>query len=174
PRLRRARRRPVHGRGARVVRRGARRARRARRGEARPAHQGRRPSRPRPLLPPDPAAAARRRRTPSQKENPVISFGPTEEQEVARDAMREFASSVLRPTARAADEAERVDEEALAQAWQLGLTATQIPEAYGGGGEPRSPVTNAIVLEELAYGDAALALAAVAPSLFAMPVVEFG
>jgi alkylation response protein AidB-like acyl-CoA dehydrogenase len=104
----------------------------------------------------------------------MISFGPSEEQEVARDAMREFASSVLRPVARACDEESHVSEDVLAQAWQLGLTSTQIPEIYGGGGEIRSPVTNALVLEELAFGDASLALAAIAPSLVAMPVVEFG
>jgi alkylation response protein AidB-like acyl-CoA dehydrogenase len=104
----------------------------------------------------------------------VISFGPSEEQEVAREAMREFAASAMRPLARASDEAGAVPEDFLEQAWQLGLTSTQIPEAFGGGGEARSPVTNALVLEELAHGDAGLALAALAPSLFAMPVVEFG
>ncbi len=35
----------------------------------------------------------------------MISFGPTEEQEVVRDAMREFSEQVLRPVAREADEA---------------------------------------------------------------------
>jgi len=104
----------------------------------------------------------------------VISFGPTEEQEVAREAMSEFAASAMRPIARASDEASAVPGEFLEQAWQLGLTSTQIPEAYGGGGEARSPLTNAVVLEELAFGDAALALAALAPSLFALPLVEFG
>jgi alkylation response protein AidB-like acyl-CoA dehydrogenase len=104
----------------------------------------------------------------------VISFGPTEEQEIARDAMREFAHSAVRPIARVSEEEGRVPEEFLEQSWQLGLVSTQIPEAYGGGGETRSPITNALVLEELAFGDAGLALAAVAPALFAMPVVEFG
>jgi len=104
----------------------------------------------------------------------MISFGPTEEQEVARDAMRDFAATAMRPIARRCDEESRTPDEFLAQAWQLGLVATQIPEAYGGGGEARSPITNALVLEELAHGDAGLALAATAPALFAMPVVEFG
>lgn len=104
----------------------------------------------------------------------MISFGPTEEQEVARDAMREFASSAIRPIARRCDEESRVPAEFLEQAWQLGLVATQIPEAFGGGGEARSPITNTLVLEELAFGDAGLALAAIAPALFAMPIVEFG
>ena len=104
----------------------------------------------------------------------MISFGPTEEQEVARDAMCEFASSAIRPIARRCDEESRVPGEFLEQTWQLGLVATQIPEAFGGGGEARSPLTNALVLEELAFGDAGLALAAIAPALFAMPIVEFG
>ncbi|MDJ0869483.1 MAG: acyl-CoA dehydrogenase family protein [Myxococcota bacterium] len=104
----------------------------------------------------------------------MISFGPTEEQEVAREAMREYAQSAIRPLARECDEAAAIPDDFLQEVWQLGLTATQIPESYGGGGEPRSPLTNALVLEELACGDASLALAAVAPSLFALPLVEFG
>jgi alkylation response protein AidB-like acyl-CoA dehydrogenase len=104
----------------------------------------------------------------------VISFGPTEEQEIARDAMREFAHSAVRPIARKSEEEGLVPQEFLEESWQLGLVSTQIPEAYGGGGEARSPITNALVLEELAFGDAGLALAALAPALFAMPVVEFG
>jgi alkylation response protein AidB-like acyl-CoA dehydrogenase len=104
----------------------------------------------------------------------MISFGPTEEQEVARDAMRDFAAAALRPIARRCDEESRVPDEFLEQAWQLGLVATQLPEAVGGAGEARSPITNALVLEELAFGDAGLALAAAAPALFAMPVAEFG
>lgn len=104
----------------------------------------------------------------------MISFGPTEEQEVARDAMRDFAAAAMRPIARKCDEESRTPDEFLEQAWQLGLVATQIPEAFGGAGEARSPITNAIVLEELAHGDVGLALAATAPALFAMPVVEFG
>jgi alkylation response protein AidB-like acyl-CoA dehydrogenase len=103
----------------------------------------------------------------------VISFEPTEEQAVAREAMREFAEKSLRPRARECDEAEALPEGFLQEAWELGLTATHVPEAFGGFGA-RSPVTNAIVLEELAFGDAALALAATAPSLFALSVVDQG
>jgi alkylation response protein AidB-like acyl-CoA dehydrogenase len=104
----------------------------------------------------------------------MISFALTEEQEVVREAMRDFAAQAVRPIARECDEASDVPDGFLAQAWQLGLTSTQIPEAYGGGGEPRSPITNAIVLEELAHGDAALALAALTPSLFAHAIADHG
>ena len=72
----------------------------------------------------------------------MISFGPTEEQELAREAMREFGEQVLRTAARDADEAESLPEGLLDQVHELGLLATQIPEAYGGGGEERSPLTH--------------------------------
>ena len=47
---------------------------------------------------------------------------------------------------------------------------TQLPEEFGGGGGPRSPITNAIVLEERAWGDATLAIAAFAPAAFAFSI----
>ena len=90
----------------------------------------------------------------------MISFGMSEEQELVRDAMREFAADAIRPIARECDEAAEVPVDFLETAWTLGLTSTQIPEQFGGAGEERSLVTNAILLEELAHGDAALAIAA--------------
>ena len=104
----------------------------------------------------------------------MISFGMTEEQEMIRDAMREFAADAIRPIARECDEASAIPDEFLETAWSLGLTSTQIPEAYGGAGEARSLVSNAILLEELAFGDASLAMAALAPSLFANAILDQG
>jgi alkylation response protein AidB-like acyl-CoA dehydrogenase len=104
----------------------------------------------------------------------VISFRLEEEQEIAREAMRDFAGDAMRPIARECDEASAIPEEFLAQTWELGLISTQIPEAYGGAGEARSPLTNTIVIEELGWGDAALALAAVAPAAFAYAIVDQG
>jgi alkylation response protein AidB-like acyl-CoA dehydrogenase len=104
----------------------------------------------------------------------MISFGPTEEQELVRTTLREFANDVLRPAAREADEASRLPDGLLDQAWQLGLTNTQLPAAVGGSDEPRSPITNALVLEELGCGDAALGLAVAQPNLFAFAVADLG
>jgi alkylation response protein AidB-like acyl-CoA dehydrogenase len=98
----------------------------------------------------------------------------SEEQEMVRDAMREFAADAIRPIARECDEASEVPADFLETAWTLGLTSTQIPEAYGGAGEERSMVTNAILLEELAFGDASLAMAALAPSLLANAILDQG
>ncbi len=104
----------------------------------------------------------------------MISFAMTEEQEVVRDAMREFAEQAMRPLARECDEAEALSPDFLDQVWELGLTSTQLPSEFGGGGEDRSPLTNAILLEELAFGDASLAIGALAPSLFAQNIVDLG
>ncbi len=104
----------------------------------------------------------------------MISFALTDEQASAREAMRGFASDALRPAAREYDEAAAIPDAFLQQAWELGLTATQLPEAVGGYGAPRSPVSNAIVLEELGYGDVTLAIAAAAPSAFAYAIADQG
>ena len=71
----------------------------------------------------------------------MISFDPTEEQELIRDSVREFAASEMREIARACDEAESVPDEFLEKSWELGLANAQIPEAYGGAGLERSPIT---------------------------------
>jgi len=104
----------------------------------------------------------------------VISFGMSEDQQLVQDAMREFAADAIRPIARDCDESGEIPADFLETAWTLGLTSTQIPEEYGGAGEERSMVTNAILLEELAFGDASLAMAALAPSLFANAILDHG
>src|SRR5439155_1592698 len=57
---------------------------------------------------------------------------------------------------------------------ELGLVQTTIPEAQGGYGDARSAVTGAVLLEELAYGDLALALHLLTPRLLAIPLVVAG
>jgi len=61
----------------------------------------------------------------------------------------------------------------LEQAHELGLVANALPEAFGGGGE-RSAIAGALIAEELAYGDLAIALAILSPGLLALPVADFG
>jgi alkylation response protein AidB-like acyl-CoA dehydrogenase len=104
----------------------------------------------------------------------MISFGMTEEQEIVRDTLCEFAAEAMRPIGRQCDEASAIPDDFLQTIWELGLTNTQIPAEYGGGGELRSPITNAILLEELAYGDATLALGALAPNPFVNAVLDHG
>ncbi len=104
----------------------------------------------------------------------MISFGLTEDQDAIRGAIREFAHGVVRPLARTCDEESKVPDDFLQQVWGLGLTTTQVPEAFGGMGASREPTTTALVLEELAWGDAGLAVAALAPSLFVNALLDHG
>jgi alkylation response protein AidB-like acyl-CoA dehydrogenase len=104
----------------------------------------------------------------------MIDFGLTEEQELIRDTMREFASSEMREISRECDEASSVPDDLLEKIWELGLVNSAIPEEFGGDGTDRSPVTNAIVIEELGHGCVSLASAAMAAGLFIQPLLDFG
>ena len=91
-----------------------------------------------------------------------------------RDTIVAFAADEIRPAARPADESGTIEAGLIAKAWELGLVRGAIPENLGGFGDARSAVTGAIVAEELAFGDLAIALHALAPRLVAYPVLEFG
>jgi len=104
----------------------------------------------------------------------MVNFKPTEEQELVRETMASFAREILRPRAREADETGGVVPEVVARGWELGLVQSMIPEAQGGYGDARSALTSALLLEELAYGDLALALHLLTPRLFTVPLVVAG
>ncbi len=104
----------------------------------------------------------------------MIDFGATEEQELIRETVREFAASELRDAARDADESGRIPDEMLEKSWELGLANLAIPEELGGAGMERSALTSAIVLEELGFGCTAFAAAILAPSLVVQPLLDFG
>ena len=104
----------------------------------------------------------------------MISFTLTEEQELIRETVRDFAAAELRERSRDCDESSSLPEDLLAASWELGLAVGAIPEQYGGFGIDRSPITNAIVLEELGHGCASLASAIMTPSLFVHPLIDFG
>ena len=53
----------------------------------------------------------------------MISFGPTEEQELIRQTVHEFAESELRELARSCDEKRELPDELLQKSWELGLVA---------------------------------------------------
>jgi len=104
----------------------------------------------------------------------MVNFKPTEEQELVRDTMASFAREVLRPAAREADEKNEMPEGVVEHGWELGLVQSGIPEIFGGFGDARSAVTGALLLEELGYGDVALALHLLTPRLFTIPLVVAG
>ena len=102
----------------------------------------------------------------------MISFALSEEQEIACSAVAEFARSELAPGARAIDEASALSVAALKSVWRLGIVQTV---ADGAEALPEQPtVLNALLLEELAYGDAAVAVALAGPLGFAKAIAEQG
>src|SRR5437667_82248 len=104
----------------------------------------------------------------------MVNFKPTDEQELIRQTIAGFAREVLRPAAREADEKNGVPETVVQRGWELGLVQSPIPEALGGYGAARSAVTSALILEELAYGDLALALHLLVPRLLTIPLLVAG
>ena len=104
----------------------------------------------------------------------VFDMRPTEEQALIRDTMRRFAQEILRPAARAADDAASAPPEVLAQAHALGLVGLAVPEALGGVATARSAMTGALIVEDLSWGDMGLAAAILAPLAFIQAIVMWG
>jgi len=103
----------------------------------------------------------------------MIDFEPSEEQQLIIETVRGFAASEIRDHARETDESGKLPDAVVAKTHELGLVTNALPAEHGGGGE-RSAVTGVLVAEELAWGDLAIALAALSPSLLGLPVADFG
>ena len=80
----------------------------------------------------------------------------SEEEELFRASVREFAEGEVRPRVDAMEHASKLDPELIKQCFELGLMAIESPEDYGGAG---STIFNAIVaIEELARVDASVSV----------------
>ncbi|MBI2571014.1 MAG: acyl-CoA dehydrogenase family protein [Candidatus Schekmanbacteria bacterium] len=98
----------------------------------------------------------------------------TEEQQMTRDMLRELAASELRPRAREAERERGAPDSFFAQVHELGIHDIAIPQALGGAGEHRSPVTSVLMAEDLAGGDMSLAIAALSTLGVINAVSELG
>lgn len=80
----------------------------------------------------------------------------SEEEELFRASVREFAEGEVRPRIEAMEHASKLDPELIRQCFELGLMAIESPEEYGGAG---STLFNAILaIEELARVDASVSV----------------
>jgi alkylation response protein AidB-like acyl-CoA dehydrogenase len=104
----------------------------------------------------------------------LFDLSPTDEQQMLGDAVREFALGELRPAAQAADAASAAAPQLLAQAGELGLNATGVPESLGGPLAERSAVSAVLIAEALAQGDMGLAVACLAPAAVATALSLWG
>lgn len=104
----------------------------------------------------------------------MVNFQPTEEQQLIRDSIASFAQERIRPAAHEADETGLIPPPLIQQAWELGIVQNTIPEALGGAGDMPSALTGALICEELAWADLAIALHLLAPRLVIEPVLALG
>ena len=89
-----------------------------------------------------------------------MDFRPTEEQQLLRRSVREFAETEMRPHVREWDERQHFPAELMPKLASLGLLGIQFPEHYGGAG--LSAIDYCICIEELARVDPAVALSVAA------------
>ena len=85
-----------------------------------------------------------------------MHFELSEQQKLLRQTLREFADREIAPGAKERDEAARFPHELIPKMADLGLFGVMVPEAYGGAG--LDALSFAIVIEEIARIDAAVAL----------------
>ena len=80
----------------------------------------------------------------------------SEEEELFRSSVREFAEGEVRPRVETMEKASKLDGDLIKQCFELGLMAIESPEEYGGVG---STIFNAILaIEELARVDASVSV----------------
>src|SRR6059058_1199519 len=102
-----------------------------------------------------------------------MDFRLTEEQELLRRTVREFAETEIRPHVREWDEAQHFPSEIMPSLAGLGLLGIQFPDDYGGAG--MSAIDYCICIEELARVDPGLALSIAAHNgLCASHIFRFG
>jgi acyl-CoA dehydrogenase len=101
-----------------------------------------------------------------------ISFALTEEQKALRALAREFAEKEIRPKAAEYDEHSTHPADVIAQAHEVGLMNVHVPEEYGGLGLPG--FEGMLIGEELSWGCSGMAVAIVANTLGAGPVMLAG
>lgn len=103
----------------------------------------------------------------------MYSFDMTSEQKMLVETVHRFAEKNLRAAYRRAEEAKQAPQSVVQMGWEIGLLPGAIDAQYGGYGE-YSALTNALYLEELAWGDVGITLHLLTPNLFAIPVAQFG
>jgi len=80
----------------------------------------------------------------------------SEEEQMFRDAVRDFAASEIAPHVTRMDEAQQIDADLIPKLFELGLMGVEIPEQHGGAGS--TFFTSALIVEELSRVDPAVSV----------------
>jgi short/branched chain acyl-CoA dehydrogenase len=102
-----------------------------------------------------------------------VDFDLSEEHELLRRTVREFAEERIAPVAEELDREHRFPYDLVGELAELGLMGIPFPEEYGGGGV--DTVAYTVAIEELTRIDSSVAITVAAhTSLGAMPIFLFG
>jgi butyryl-CoA dehydrogenase len=102
-----------------------------------------------------------------------VKFALSQEQELLRQSVREFAEAEVKPLARELDRTGRFPRETLRKAAELGLVGVAVPEEEGGAGADH--VSYSILIEEISRACASTGvILSVQNSLFCDPLHRFG
>jgi short-chain 2-methylacyl-CoA dehydrogenase len=102
-----------------------------------------------------------------------VNFDLTEEQELVRKTVREFAQTRVAPVAAELDREQRFPYDLIGELGELGLMGMTISEEYGGAGA--DTISYAIAIEELTRVDSSVAITVAAHhSLGSLPIYYYG
>lgn len=104
----------------------------------------------------------------------MISFSPSEDQQMIVNMVKQFAIDEMRKIYRRCDEDGEIPSQIIDKAWEMGFISSAIPEKYGGAGEEHSALTSSLLAEELAWGDLSMSMHILSPSLFVIPILLMG
>lgn len=104
----------------------------------------------------------------------MISFSPSEEQQMIVNMVKQVATDEFRKVYREADESGEIPAHVVDTAWQMGFISSGIPEEHNGLGGEHSAITGSLIAEELAWGDLSMAMHSLCPALVAYPILEMG
>jgi alkylation response protein AidB-like acyl-CoA dehydrogenase len=102
-----------------------------------------------------------------------MNFALTENQLMIQAAAREFAQREIAPTAAQFDASGEFPKDNIRKAGELGFMGVEVPEEYGGAG--LDSICYALMMEEIAYADAAHAtIVSVNNTLYNNGILQFG
>ncbi len=104
----------------------------------------------------------------------MFSLELSKEQKMIKNEVARLVKDLVTDSAGEMDSEGSLPEDGVQKAWELGTSVTAVPKEFGGLGLTDSPVTTAIILEELACADMAFAVAATLPSTVISPLLTSG
>ncbi len=104
----------------------------------------------------------------------MFSLEMSKEQKMIKGEVAKLVKDIVIDDALEMENNKEIPLESVQKAWELGTSVSMVSEEFGGFGMTDSPVTTAIILEELGFGDMAFAVAATLPSVVISPLTSMG